>query len=378
MNDHEQAGMPEATRLVRAGRLAEATSVLQRILGSRTRKAEQGPSDPDRPGMSGTGRAALRLREGLKDLLGRSGPREQRPAVREIDPDGGKFVAGSYANDAGTRAYKLYIPGGTGGQALPLLVMLHGCTQSPDDFARGTQMNVLAEETPCLVLYPAQSASANQSRCWNWFNPADQHRDRGEPSLIAGMTRKIMRENPVDPDRVFIAGLSAGGAAATVLAAAYPELYAALGVHSGLPSGAAGDIPSAFAAMRQGATAVEHRAPRQLVPTIVFHGDQDRTVHPRNGDLVIAQQRAADGALLQATTTTQRGQSPGGRGYSRSMHAGSDGRPLLEQWVVHGAGHAWSGGSAEGSYTDPLGPDASREMLRFFLEHPRKDASGRA
>jgi poly(hydroxyalkanoate) depolymerase family esterase len=254
--------------------------------------------------------------------------------------------------------------------------MLHGCTQSPDDFAAGTRMNALAEEHGCLVAYPAQTQAANAQKSWNWFSPGDQKRDQGEPALIAGITRQIMRDHAVDARRVYVAGLSAGGAASAIMAQSYPDLFAAAGVHSGLACGAARDMPSAFAAMRQGAPPQPGRGPTRenggpVVPTIVFHADKDSTVHPHNGDQVIAQS-AAPGSLR---TEVQRGQVPGGHAYSRTVHRDASGQPVLEQWLVHGGGHAWSGGSAAGTYTDPHGPDASREMLRFFLAHPRGAAS---
>ncbi|MCB8822056.1 extracellular catalytic domain type 1 short-chain-length polyhydroxyalkanoate depolymerase [Microvirga rosea] len=301
------------------------------------------------------------LAPGLDGLVGLGQARSSAPL-----PEGGRFEEKNFTNEAGSRAYKLYIPSGYTGEPVPLVVMLHGCTQSPDDFAAGTRMNELAEEQTFLVAYPAQAQSANVSKCWNWFNAADQERDRGEPSLIAGITRQIMRDLSVAPGRVYVAGLSAGGAAAAIMGSAYPDIYAAVGVHSGLACGAARDMPSAFAAMRQGGTPHYGDAKRP-VPTIVFHGDRDTTVNAVNGDQVVVQSRAG----LDLRTTVSRGQAPGGIHYTRTVESDDSGHPMLEHWVLHGAGHAWSGGSPNGSYTAPNGPDASREMIRFFLEHPK-------
>lgn len=272
----------------------------------------------------------------------------------------GEFVDGSYTNAAGSRAYKLYIPSSYTGQPMPLVVMLHGCTQDPDDFARGTQMNLLAEELHCLVVYPAQSQQANPSRCWNWFNAVDQQRGQGEPSIIAGITETIIHNHAVDTRQVYVAGLSAGGAMATIMGTLYPDLYAAVGVHSGLPFASAHDLPSALAAMKGNFGRAQSSA--KPIPIIVFHGDKDTTVHPANGDELFKQgSHSASNAPV-----VEPGRVPDGYAYTRTVHQHPDGTPLAEQWLIHGAGHAWSGGSAHGSYTDGKGPDASREMMRFF------------
>jgi poly(hydroxyalkanoate) depolymerase family esterase len=377
MNDMLDGDMLEATRLTKAGRLNEATGLLQRILGGGRAPAAKAATE------SSSGSTAADFRKhvsaGLHALFERIGselPRLGRPRTvpaPDIVPDGGRFLARTYGNEAGTLGYKLYIPSGYDGQALPLVVMLHGCKQSPDDFAAGTRMNRIAEEYTCFVAYPEQSAAANISKCWNWFRPADQQRGQGEPALIAGITRRVMDDYHVDPCRVYIAGLSAGAAAAAIMGATYPDLYAAIGVHSGLACGAASDLPSAFAAMREGERAFRPRMPAmmqrdgegRIVPTIVFHGDRDATVHPDNGDRVIAQWTTA----TKLHSTVERGEAAGGHSYTRTLHANADGQILLEHWDVHGAGHAWSGGSPAGTFTDARGPDASREMIRFFLEH---------
>src|SRR4051812_9503238 len=368
-------------RLTRSDRLTDAAALLQRMLANRAASKApftSGPSAdaPDRgaPKAFGTdfkrealdwtsGTAQPAIPEALRDFLDRIGQLGSTSGLPSgLDglvgplpnhapaplPEGARFETLTYTNAAGGRAYKLYIPSGYRGQPVPLVVMLHGCTQSPDDFAAGTKMNALAEEQTFLVAYPGQTASANQGKCWNWFKPDDQQRDQGEPSIIAGLTRQIMRDHAVDPERVYVAGLSAGGAAAAVMGATYPDLYAAIGVHSGLACGVAQDLPSALAAMRQGGSAGASRnGTRRPVPTIVFHGDRDTTVSPVKGDQVIAQSKA--GADLR--TAVSRGQAEGGTAYTRTVQADEGGRPILEQWVLHGTDHAWSGGSPVGHHS---------------------------
>ncbi len=372
INEHFLAQMRDAAQLLQTEGPMAATAAVQRALNggaadspfapvSKASPADTiidiNPASPTRrPSMAGL---AQRLRAGMA-----------MPVVEDVDTSAapalkGKFLSLSCSAPAGTRAYKLYIPSTYTGQSVPLVVMLHGCKQNPDDFAAGTGMNALAEEEGCLVAYPAQAKNANGSNCWNWFQAGDQRRERGEPSIIAAITREIIRDYKVDPARVYVAGLSAGGAMAAILASEYPDLYAAAGVHSGLPTGAAHDVPSAFAAMSQGAAPGAARAGnKSAVPVIVFHGDSDKTVHPRNGHDVLAQQ-----AGPQASAgTVEKGSTPNGRSYTRAVHRDAAGKLVAEHWTVHGSGHAWSGGTRRGSYTDPKGPDASREMLRFFQQ----------
>ena len=384
MTAFPMAKMAEATRLTRQGRLTEAMALLKG--GAASVPSAGGPAaraeapeleildlqPPSVPGGAWTAPQAGQSEKAGKSASKRA-PRfgfeglispKTRPSAPPI-PAGARFEEATFTNAAGSRTYKLYVPSGYDGQAVPLIVMLHGCTQSPDDFAAGTQMNTLAEEHNFLVAYPAQPQSANASRCWNWFNTGDQQRGGGEPSLISGITRQIMTHFSVDEGRVYVAGLSAGGAAAAIMGSTYPDLFAATGVHSGLACGAAKDMPSAFAAMSQGGPVPGGRDDRPAAPTIVFHGDRDRTVNPINADHVLAQSKG--GARLR--TVDSHGRSKGGVSYRRTVHMDDDDLPVLERWQLHGAGHAWSGGSPAGTYTDPDGPDASREMVRFFLQH---------
>jgi poly(hydroxyalkanoate) depolymerase family esterase len=282
-----------------------------------------------------------------------------------------RFKWAAYQNRFGARRYKVYVPrGGLGPR--PLLVMLHGCNQNPDDFAAGTRMNQLADRMGFIVAYPEQTAAANPSRCWNWFKAANQERDEGEPSLIAGITREVMARHSIDPQRVYVAGLSAGGAMAAIMGHTYPDLFAAVGIHSGLPYAAARDVPSALAAMRGLRATMDPRyrpALFRTIPTIVFHGDLDTTVHARNSEQAIAQARVWD---KTATETVEKGEE-NGRRFTRTVQADASGRTTVEHWLVHGAGHAWFGGSAAGTYADPRGPDASRAMLDFFKRFTRPE-----
>ena len=290
-----------------------------------------------------------------------------------------ELTDGQYANAAGIRNYKLYMPAALPGRAPPLFVMLHGCDQDATDFAVGTRMNELAEECQGVVLYPEQCRVVNPFGCWNWHDASHQSAEQGEPSLIAGMTRQVIAERNVDPARVYVAGMSAGGAMAVILGQEYPDLYAAVGVHSGVPSGVASDILSALRAMATGEPPADAplngtKRNRRLVPTIVFHGDQDTTVHPSNGDAVHMQARRRTRRPSTSTVSTpnrsRKMRIPGGANGRAITHTSqlNDGVSESELWIVHGAGHAWTGGSPEGTYTDPIGPDASREMIRFFLQ----------
>ena len=418
MNAFLKIDMTEVTRLTQAGKLAEAMALLQGHTASDVARGSPGsdvprwtqqikrpssswptidmvaPSAPDgawtaptqfKPWAAGESSRPFKAAgapdlaqmmpafRGLPKLGALSnvgdglGPARQAPVHV---PEGARFEERTFSNAAGSRSYKVYVPSGYTGQSLPVVVMLHGCTQNPDDFAAGTRMNEVAEEQTFLVAYPRQPQSANMQKCWNWFNTGDQQREGGEPSLIAGIAMQVVEEFSADSARVYVAGLSAGGAAAAIMAATYPDIFAAVGVHSGLACGAARDMPSAFAAMGGGGT-IRLRDEGRMVPTIVFHGDADRTVNPCNSDHVIAQARQ-DAAL---TKTVTHGETPGGMAYTRTVQQDDVGGEVLEQWVLHGAAHAWSGGSANGSYTDSRGPDASREMLRFFLSHTSATAA---
>jgi poly(hydroxyalkanoate) depolymerase family esterase len=341
--------MNRATALTRTGDLQGATALIQAALRA--------------PASQATGHCANHDEGDVIDVIAHEvdAPSRPAPSPETQRNTAGQFLSGSHAA-AGLRCdYRLFLPADLAPGA-PLIVMLHGCTQTPEDFAAGTRMNEVAGARGCGVLYPAQSTQMNPQRCWNWFKHQHQTRSRGEPALLDSLTRAVAREHGFDSSRIFVAGLSAGGAMAAVLAEACPETFAAVGVHSGLPAGAARDLPAALSAMNTGpAAGFKSTAASQRVPCIVFHGDADATVNHRNGE-ALAQ------AIPRASVQQSRVEGQAARAATRTVFVDELGRTTGEQWVVHGAPHAWSGGSVAGSYTDPRGPDASAEMVRFFLE----------
>ena len=378
INQTIQRALASAGLDTRAGLMHDVSETIRRALGG-SGLAGPAPLDPSDAAID----VAARL---VPDGEGADPSPIVDPLDRTDRQRPGSFESHPFSNGAGSRTYKTYVPADAPSAPRAMVVMLHGCTQSADDFAAGTQMNRLADAHGFVVVYPEQAAQANTSKCWNWFKPQDQLRGAGEPALIAGIVRAVAQQQGADPHRIFVAGLSAGAAMAVVLGETYPELFAGVGAHSGLPYGSAHDIASALAAMKGGRSGLpglkvqpaDAKAGRkravQAVPIIVFHGDRDHTVQQTNGADIARQARQAHGAQFGEAAlreSTQAGVAKGGRRYSRTVHADAQGRPQVESWTVHGAGHSWSGGHASGSYTDPTGPDASAEMVRFFLALPQ-------
>jgi poly(hydroxyalkanoate) depolymerase family esterase len=362
MNADFASAMRAVAKLTRTQKLVEATRLIQTTLAGKQLPphAQDETKEQDRPPKRPLGLVVNTLRRAKQNLETPARKAKKGLAI----PEGAQFLAGSFSCPAGARDYRFYIPSNRGWGRRPLIVMLHGCKQDPVDFAIGTRMNEIAEQHGMFVLYPAQPNRANPMSCWNWFNPADQARDCGEPAIISGMTLELIGQHPIDPEKVFVAGLSAGGAMAAVLGATYPDVFAAIGVHSGLPYKAASDAVSAFAAMRGETSAAKKNGAVPRIRTIVFHGDADQTVHPSNAARIIAGETLPSDLLEDF-------QSGGQQSYTRKIARDANGKIWNEQWLVHGARHGWSGGSSEGSFTEAGGPDASGEMVRFFLEPGR-------
>ena len=367
--------MGEALNLVRKSNLAEATALLRKALSGEEARGRR--SDPEArpqlpPGSTRAPPAQRPLGEVLRALRARR-PMLPDPVDAPDAPDarpahdfGERFASRTYRGPAGSLNYRLYIPADHGQRDLALLLMLHGCTQNPEDFALGTQMNDLADEFGLIVAYPHQPRRANVSGCWNWFDRRHQNRGSGEPAKLAGLAQTLAREFGVKKERVFAAGLSAGGAMAEVLAATYPDVFDAVGVHSGLPYKSAVDVPSAFAAMK-GTAAVDsasQAANDSGCRKIVFHGGADATVHPANGERILEQAECGSNPLTRSDPDWQ---TDGGR-VRRTVLKDPEGRPVVEHWFVEDGGHAWFGGDSRGTYTQSVGLDASRVMVRFFLK----------
>ncbi|MDB5803778.1 MAG: esterase, depolymerase family protein [Betaproteobacteria bacterium] len=366
MSNRFRSLIQSATQLTRAGLLHQATAAIQEALKGKAAGSDRGGEQAVARGGNVYEMERAALREPVS-----SADAAARPHAEHI-PVADQFLEGSFTAHGLTKKYKLFVPGNLPAEGMPLVVMLHGCTQDPDDFALGTQMNMQAAANGFVVLYPAQGRDANPNRCWNWFSVSDQGRGKGEPGLIADMAQAIVEEYALDAGRVYVAGLSAGGAMAAILAETYPDIFAAAGIHSGLPAQAAGNMMAALAVMRNGKSesGPDRGTIARPIPMIVFHGDADSTVNPQNGHALVARQlhRAGKAGTYDGRpATTEAASADGGASFKVSRYVDTNGAPLVEFWEVHGAGHAWMGGSDQGSYTDAHGPDASAKMVEFFL-----------
>lgn len=359
MTYRTQDAVANAMARLRTSDVAGATSVLRdALMGGRTsvQRATTG-----RPFSVPMGR---RLGDVLNVLKARRGefPSPMPRPPRQPGENDPRFTSRTLNSVWGTMNYKLYVPEQDDREPA-LVLMLHGCTQDPDDFARGTRMNRLADEFGLIVAYPHQPRSANAQGCWNWFDRRHQAAGSGEPAMLAALARTLSDEFGIAPERVFAAGLSAGAAMAEVLAEGYPEVFSRVGLHSGLPHLAAHDVISAFAAMKGDCKADRRATAGRASRKIIIHGTADPTVHPANGDEIFERMRARHGRSSIVLTEGK----TAGRTVTRQVLIGPTGETLAEHLLIEGAGHAWSGGDDSGSYADPLGPEASREIIGFFL-----------
>ncbi|HWE10686.1 MAG TPA: PHB depolymerase family esterase [Solirubrobacteraceae bacterium] len=291
----------------------------------------------------------------------------------------GALTSNSFTNGSGTLAYQLYVPSTyKAGTSMPLVVALHGCTESADVFRQLTRWDQLAEQKGFIVLFPQQSSGNNQFECWNFFQSADMSRGSGEPAIISGMTQMVQQKYTVDTKRTYVAGLSAGGAMSSVMAATYPDIYAAAGIGSGCEYAASATCAGSKSADPTQAAQSAYSAMgsyARVMPVILFEGDQDTTVPPVNAQQAVQQWQSTDGLVSKssmpaAAMNVTNGTAPGGQTYTISHYGDGQGHEIIQSWLVHGMGHAWSGGSSSEQYADPSGPDETAAMYAFFTAHP--------
>lgn len=357
-----QDAVADAMRRLKTSDVAGATRAIRDALNGGSQSSISSPLDAGGPFAARKGRLLGDVLNALKS--GRShfvSPlrRAETPPDKMDDPC---FTSHSLRSVAGSIDYKLYVPQDRD-RELALVLMLHGCTQDPDDLARGTRMNRLADEFGLVVAYPHQPRSANANGCWNWFDPRHQAAGSGEPAKLAALAQVLSTEFDIAPERVFAAGLSAGAAMVDVLAESYPEIFSKVALHSGLERGAAHDVMSAFAAMKGNVAARRDRVSGHFSRKLIIHGTADATVHASNGDRLFAVMRSRypNSSILVSEIRSA------GKTAMRQTLIDSSGRVQAEYMPIDGGGHAWSGGDSTGSFTDPEGPDASREIVSFFL-----------
>lgn len=353
MDEHFAEAMRRSLELTRAAKPMEATRAIQAALGAGSPASRTVPDPPKGETSAFPAGKRRPLSDVVSDL--QKLKRHDGGSVTPDDlrlPEGSRFDQGRHDGPHGARDYRIFVPS----PERPIrgvVMMLHGCTQTATDFAIGTQMHLQAAQNGWIVLYPEQGRGHNTSGCWNWFRPQDQGRAGGEPALLAGLAQSVAEKHGFSAQHCFVAGLSAGGAMAAILGQTHPDVFRAVGIHSGLAPRSANDVVTAFAAMRGDPL---RSAEALRLPAIIFHGSADATVAPRNAGHLAGHLREMAERVGQNSTRRCDILS----GTNEASHQ-------VELWRIAGAGHAWSGGNPKGSYTDPAGPDASAEMARFFL-----------
>ena len=297
----------------------------------------------------------------------------------------GSLVKGSYTGPDGTLSYEVYVPSGyVAERRVPLIVALHGCSENAEQFRQVTRFDELAEAKNAIVVFPDKSSYADSTSCWNWFKTSHMQRGTGEPALIAGVVDKVRQNYAIDDRRIYATGLSAGGAMASVMSATYPDVFAAAGVGSGCEYAAGASCAGYRGIDPEDAGQRAYQAmgtQAREVPVIVFQGDQDKTVPEVNAEQLVQQWQATDdwaddgarNSTIPADPVKVKDPAPSGGGHTYTVrdYADGQGNELIQFWVVHGMGHAWSGGCDCEAYADTNGPNESAAMYAFFMSHPR-------